>query len=654
MTNTSSISSKFLVGFVATAMLFSLSFSPAKAATVADVQAQVAALLAQVAALQGGTTGASTCPAFTMNLKMGSKGADVTALQNFLIAHNAPIAAGATGFFGGQTKAALASFQTANGVTPAVGYFGPITRAAVNAMCTTATTGGTTGGTTTGTTTGGTTSLKGGEATLSLYQLRSGDKTDLQEGVSAAPVAVAEFKVKNGDLNVTRADVTFDNTNVVNVKNPWEVFSTVAIMVDGDKVGSIDASDENNWTKIDATHYRVRISGMNSVVRMDKLIDMTIAVSVQAGTDIPVSQQDNWKLAVGNATDNNAIRGTDAAGVDQYIGDKLKTVSFTVAKKGVNDELIVKSSSVNPDSTTLKADSQTTSDWMTIFAYTLDTKNSPNDINVRTIPVTITTTATATDVVNNVRLKVGSQTFSYDTQTAPATTSIADTFNFDKGVWTIKAGNSAVVEVQVKLNRLANTSPAYVQGTTIMASTNSTGMTAEGAKTLVLGSQLTGAATGNTHTIRTQGVIIAKNAKSTALIPDPTLSSNNKGTFTVKYDVTAFDTDVYVHQTAAQGTGATAGADYQIYDSFGNATTSVSSLSAALTSTASVDIATNDFKVNQGETKTFTLSVTFDPTVAGYYSVALYGTNFASVPAGALSLQVALPAADFKTDPLNI
>jgi peptidoglycan hydrolase-like protein with peptidoglycan-binding domain len=36
--------------------------------------------------------------------------------------------------FGPLTRAALARFQKANGITPAVGFFGPITRARVNQM----------------------------------------------------------------------------------------------------------------------------------------------------------------------------------------------------------------------------------------------------------------------------------------------------------------------------------------------------------------------------------------------------------------------------------------------------------------------------------------------------------------------------------------
>ncbi|PJA94334.1 hypothetical protein CO131_01945, partial [Candidatus Kaiserbacteria bacterium CG_4_9_14_3_um_filter_50_16] len=78
----------------------------ADAATVANVRAS----------LTGGTPstpstpGTSSC-SFSRSLTIGSTGADVTCLQNALIAGGFSIPAGATGYFGTQTRAAVASWQ---------------------------------------------------------------------------------------------------------------------------------------------------------------------------------------------------------------------------------------------------------------------------------------------------------------------------------------------------------------------------------------------------------------------------------------------------------------------------------------------------------------------------------------------------------------
>jgi len=73
------------------------------------------------------------------DLMVGSSGSAVTRLQQFLIAKaTGPAsanlaAAGATGYFGSITKAALTEYQNASGISPADGYYGYATRAIVEA-----------------------------------------------------------------------------------------------------------------------------------------------------------------------------------------------------------------------------------------------------------------------------------------------------------------------------------------------------------------------------------------------------------------------------------------------------------------------------------------------------------------------------------------
>lgn len=103
-----------------------------------------AAVIAKVkAALEGTSTGSVTSAAVTVfktNLTVGSLGSQVKALQEFLNSHGYTVAASGAGSpgnettrFGAATKAALIKYQKAKGITPAVGYFGEKTRAAVNA-----------------------------------------------------------------------------------------------------------------------------------------------------------------------------------------------------------------------------------------------------------------------------------------------------------------------------------------------------------------------------------------------------------------------------------------------------------------------------------------------------------------------------------------
>ncbi|MBI5406053.1 peptidoglycan-binding protein [Candidatus Kaiserbacteria bacterium] len=105
----------------------------ADSATIADVQASLTGSTPSTP-----STPASSC-SFTKDLTVGSKGADVTALQDALKA-GGYMTANATGNFGPLTKAGVIAWQKAKGITPAAGYFGAKSRAAFCGSSTTTTT----------------------------------------------------------------------------------------------------------------------------------------------------------------------------------------------------------------------------------------------------------------------------------------------------------------------------------------------------------------------------------------------------------------------------------------------------------------------------------------------------------------------------------
>ena len=78
--------------------------------------------------------GIQTPLTFTRDLFLGSTGDDVKALQKWLNAHlyTVTLSGQETSFYGPKTASAVASLQRAVGLYPALGYFGPRTRAFVN------------------------------------------------------------------------------------------------------------------------------------------------------------------------------------------------------------------------------------------------------------------------------------------------------------------------------------------------------------------------------------------------------------------------------------------------------------------------------------------------------------------------------------------
>jgi Putative peptidoglycan binding domain len=204
---------------LAMAGMLVVSAPAARAQSTADLNAQIQMLLAQIAQLQaqmnGSTGGSSTsCTTFTRSLTIGSTGSDVKALQMFLNSHNAVIAASGAGsmgnestYFGGLTKAALAKFQAAQGISPAVGYFGPLTMAKVNSMCTT----------TGGGPVGGGTPVPGAGLSVGLSSQNPGAGSLISSGSSAAarvPVLAVNFTAGTAS-GVTVSDVSFTKNGVL-------------------------------------------------------------------------------------------------------------------------------------------------------------------------------------------------------------------------------------------------------------------------------------------------------------------------------------------------------------------------------------------------------------------------------------------------------
>lgn len=638
MTVANKVAAKASVAFVAIAMALALFAPAAQAQTEAEMQAQIDQLLATIAALQaqmGGDTTSTggSCPTLTAPLTIGAQGANVTALQTYLIAEGHSIPAGATGYFGSQTQAAVAAWQAANAVSPAAGYWGPVSLAKYNAICTSddddddddddSTSG----------------ELDGGEASLESFTSSDGDDTDLEEGQEAAPVAEFEFDVEDGDVEVNRIDVAFDWTSGANSDDePWEVFDEVSIWVDGDEVASMDASDEDEWSDDDPYDgaHTLRFSGMDWVVREGETAQFTVGVTVAGSVDGSADPIATWEVFI----PADGIRAEDSEGIQNYIGEDdsasqgvlTEAVSFDIEEEGGDDELIIGTSSEDPDATTLMVEESSNSDWLTVFAFDMDTDDSTNDIEVNTVILDVHTPGeTYNAVVNDARLVIDGEEYD-DFSVARGTTATATlTFDID-GDLVIEAGEEVTAELQLEFTAVSN----YDEGDQIEALATTTSLwDAEGVDDVTP----SGSASGELHTLRTSGISVVGGETT----EDTQGENDTLGVFTIEFDVTAFEGDFYITDNATTSTAVTDGVVFSVNG--GTATTS-----GVLTSTGDEDTS-GVFTVEEGETETFTLTVSVDPTSTGIYSVEIDEIWFTSNSNGtsSTSMHTPTPAADYRT-----
>lgn len=615
--------------------------APAHAATVEDLQAEIDALLAQLQGLSGGSS--ASCFAFTRDLTVGASGADVTELQNFLAAEGF-FSVAATGYFGSITQASVAAWQSANGVAPATGYFGAISRTKYNSMCTTSTDDDSDSDSDT---------VSGGESDLNNFEGSSGNDSDVEEG-GEAEVMDFEFDVDEADAEVERVDVMFKSTGADGDTEPWEVFDEITLLLDGDEVGSADGSDEDNWDEDEDDEYRIRFTNVDSVVDEDSSPEFTVMVGTQNNID-DVDSDVAWTVWV----PEEGVRALDGEGIDHTIGDAdalsgaSDEVEFDIDVAGEGEELTVSESDNNPDATVLELEDDEVSDWMEVLVFTLAAED--NDIEVSELPLrVIVSSSTYAAIVNDAMLVIDGEEF--DDLTASTTLDGGLTFDFDNEELVVEDGEEVEVSLQLEFNALTGGNP----GMTVTASVTSDDVDeieAEGADDLIA-SQLKGSATGDAHTLRTDGVSLAAGDMSASgeVVEG---NDNDQATYTLEFEVTAFGDDFYIPFGAVASTTSwvSEGVSFDFLNGDNDiVTVAAASTTANLDSTADED--DSAWVVREGDTETFTLTVDVIPgsNAPLSYKVLLQNVYFRleGIADTAATAQAALPESDYRTNAVNV
>ena len=397
-------------------------------------------------ALVATVAGAASADTFTRSLTLGSKGADVTALQTWLINKGYSIPAGATGYFGGQTKAAVAAYQAANGITPAAGYFGPVTKAAVNADGSSMSTGGST-------TTGGTVTTDGTDGSITVsYSPYVTTSQTVKKGETKDIYSV-KLKATAGKVGVTRFDV---HTSL----RPWLYFTKLTLRdANGTVLATKFLSSAADATEVTVgSDYLVRMDGFNYSVDPASEATLIVSATVQAASDkITDSSSMSVTVPAGSIRTINGKGYTDSLGIGN-----TNTVSFS--SSGSTGDIYTRVSPNTPDTRIVTTSvTQITSD-VVLGVYSLKSQNQSstiNSLNFSFATMNAAETANgpqATSMFQNVRLKVGGQV--YGASTFATTTSFTNlNFTLPQDQWT---------DVTVVADVLSNT--AASASTTLVAS----------------------------------------------------------------------------------------------------------------------------------------------------------------------------------------
>ena len=346
--------------------------------------------IASIAGAQGYT--------FGTNLTVGSTGADVVALQTWLIANGysiPAIASGAAskGYFGAQTQTAVKAYQAAKGI-PSTGFVGPLTRGALNGgssapvavgcpagyVCTAV------GGTPVTPATPGVISTPGVEGILSVTQSNAGVSSTVYEGQTMAAVLGFDVEAKNSDILVQRVKLNLGTeTKIYN-----KIYSKV-YLVDGSAV--LASVDLNSSTVVkDGSNYTVTFSGFNALVSKGSKKNLTVKADVRPSIDT-TDLSSNYTITLWTT---NAVRGVDGAGIDQYAGTSAITKTINVdASLAENATLKISTNTATQKANdVVAAEGSDEAQYSKLPVLTFDLKAEKDSVKITDLTVDITKSGT--------------------------------------------------------------------------------------------------------------------------------------------------------------------------------------------------------------------------------------------------------------------
>lgn len=572
--NTTAKIAAVLAGFGLVASSFAVFAPAARAQSAADLQAQINALLAQIAALQG-NTGTTASVSFSRDLTLGATGSDVTALQNWLISKGYAISAGATGYFGVQTQAAVAKYQAANGIAPAAGYFGPTTRAHVNAAS-----AGT--GTGTGTGTGSTTgALKGGAGDLTITNRTANIEKNLTEGATENVVSFEAEADDNSDLAITSLRVAIDVSGSGSLRANRYI-DEVLVLLEDEEVGSADIS---SFSRSGSVH-TATINLKNAVIRSDNKARFYVALVARDSISSDDRNTGTFKVSV------DRVRYEDATGAiltDSGFNPAVETTGIKFNAASADNKFSVQNVSGTPASKILKVEETSTSDEYHVLSFRLKTGSKSADVDVSEIVVGIDTvgTTTATAAINDIWLKVGSRTYN-DYVLGTAGSESKATFSIDEGDLVVDGDSSEDVEVYVKFNR---TNGNYATGEKFTFKVAGADVRAEDVRGNSVGT-ISGTATGKEQTVAITAATVDSFTWKVSKA-----NNSNAGAITFRFTVDADDDDFsFLRSSLSASTSGTA------------------TSSAATWAVVSGDATNNGgtgYTINSGDTATFEVTYSF-------------------------------------------
>ncbi len=406
---------------------------------------------------------------FSSYLKVGSTGADVSALQNFLMGAGFDIpsissGAAQTGYFGQQTKAAVVKYQGSVGL-PTTGFVGPLTVAKLNGtsgavasgavVCPvgytcTATPGASTpvvAGTGTITTPG-----VGGSLAISL-QATPSNGTSLSKGQEAD---VVTYKLQAGSSDMSLSSMYLDFNNRL-----WLYASSVTVLDGSTVIARKDNLTANDFTELTVgSNYRLNVPIVGYVVPKAATRYLTVHLKM-----LPVSDRSSATVSI-TQLQTRAVDGTGVT--DTQTLASTRTFSYTGSNNG---QIVVTLNASSPLQSLVQISQAAQTDNVLLAKYDVKSQNISGTLRSLTLGLH-TQNVGLTALFGDVKISVNGHTYSADT-IASTSGSWDGTATFTNLNEVLPADQYVTVSVYGKINQDTN-------GTLLTGASASTTLAASG------------------------------------------------------------------------------------------------------------------------------------------------------------------------------
>jgi hypothetical protein len=652
---------------------------------------------------------------YSGTLKMGSHGSQVLSLQqtlNMTACKVSSVGAGSPGHetstFSAKTRAAVKCFQAANGIST-TGQVGPLTGAALAAVsggsvstglpagCASAsgystvngapcsgtpgttvfpagcvssvgyssTTGQSCSGSSTGVVTSGPFSINS-TTPVSGYLATS-------VGVGAQDKVIGDLRIVSGaggSANLTGVNVSFFNRGTGDYQF-IKYASSVSVWLNGVKVGTLPATSFTQYN----SQYSAFIPVSGAALNPSTTNDLQLSVSA-----LPVIDSANLGSTANTwAYEMQTLRYTDSSGSFSYTvpsGSSFDGGNITTGTLQ-SSAVFSSASSANSITLTVSKDANDYNDHVVsgatgattqnVTLATLDLAAHGSAVSINRLPVTINTnnpgtgdaTTGSASVINTLRLYNAAGAI-IDSETVPsvagATSAVVTFQNLNMS---IPAGSTQVLTVKGDLNAVDGTIVGV--GSTARVDATSANVAAiqayDQSNNVLTGTTiLIGSTTGSTVTFYVNGIQVSSTAAGTASASGAGgAQSHSVLGFTIPFSVTAFGQQAYVPSFASASTAGTGtGQAIQFcVDNFNGACQAVGT--GVITYNGSDGLTpdtANNYVIPAGQTKNFTLQITYTANGAASYRASLLNVTWSNsdVTSGFTTFTAGLNSNAFKTN----